>query len=99
MAFYGQFNTDYYISKYFPTNYVGTCIDVGMGEPIIGNNTFHFEQKGWVCLCIEPNIKYYNQAIGVRKLVENIAISNINNDNIDFTIFNINENNESAKYD
>ena len=96
MTYYGQFNTDYYIAEYFPPNYVGTCLDVGMGEPINNNNTYHFEQKGWECVCVEPNPNYCTQAVNVRKKVENIACGNVNADDIDFEVFTIEGTNQSA---
>lgn len=96
MSFYGQFNTDYYISQYFPVDYIGTCIDCGMSEPISSNNTYHFEERGWTALCIEANPSYCNQAKGIRKIVENVAVSDTNQDNVDFDIFNIDDNNEGA---
>jgi FkbM family methyltransferase len=96
MAFYGQFNTDYYISQYFPFHYIGTCLDVGMGEPTNSNNTYHFEQKGWNCVCVEPNPTYCQQAVGVRTKVENIACGNAYGDDIDFSIFTIEGTNQSA---
>ena len=96
MSFYGQFNTDYYISKYFDTNYKGICIDVGMSEPIGSNNTYHFEQKGWTCLCIEPNPRYCEMAKGVRQKVENVACGKISIDHINFDIITLDHENQGA---
>ncbi len=55
--YYGQFNPpmDFLIAKYFPKNYIGTCIEVGAADGLSCSNTLHFEQKGWNCLCIEAN--------------------------------------------
>lgn len=103
MSFYGQFNTDFYISKYFPSDYIGTCIDIGMAEAISANNSYHFEQLGWTCLCVEPNPTYFEQAIGVRKIVENVAVGAVDADDVNFDIFNINNGNfgaiSSLRYD
>lgn len=96
MGFYGQFETDKYIAQYFPEGYKGTCIEVGMGEPVNGSNTYWFEQRGWGCLCIEPNIKYCRQARNIRRKVENVACGAEDLDNQPFTIINIVNNNESA---
>ena len=92
--FYGQFNTDAHIAKYF--DHVGTCIDVGMAEAIGGNNTYYFEQKGWKCLCIEPNPTYYYMALGIRQHVENVACGDHNEDNAEFTIFTLPNMNQGA---
>lgn len=94
--FYAQFETDRHIAKYFPDKYDGICVDVGMAEPIGANNTYHFEQMGWKCLCIEPNPNYYNMGVGVRKIVENVACSDKNSDDMMFEIFTINGNNQGA---
>ena len=94
--FYAQFNTDEYIAKYFPNKYRGTCIDVGMAEPIYGNNSYHFEQMGWKCLCVEPNPNYYNMGLKVRKTVENLACGDKDADNVIFEIFTVNGSNQGA---
>lgn len=96
MAFYGQFETDRHIAKYFPSNYIGICVDVGMSDPVGGSNTYHFEQKGWQCLCIEPNPYYCQAAQGIRKNVEPLACGNTNTDNLEFEIFTLFGNNQSA---
>ena len=96
MTFYGQFETDRYIAKYFPHDYKGTCLDIGMAEPIAANNSYHFEQKGWQCLCVEPNPNYYQQGVGVRKIVENLACGAKDGDDIEFEIFTINGSNQGA---
>lgn len=96
MVFYGQFETDKYIAEYFSGDYQGTCIDVGMADPIGGSNTYHFEQKGWQCLCIEPNVNYYQLGQGVRKNIINVACGNKHADDVDFEVFTINGDNQSA---
>jgi FkbM family methyltransferase len=96
MGFYGQFDTDRYISEYFPLNYKGTCVDIGMGEPINGSNTYWFENRGWKCLCVEPNLKYVRQAQGIRLNVEHLACGAVDVDDQPFTIINLIGDNESA---
>lgn len=96
MTFYAQFETDKYISKYFPEDYKGICVDVGMAEAIGGNNTYYFEERGWTCLCIEPNPNYYNLGKKIRKHVENFACGDVNKDDVDFQIFTINNDNQGA---
>lgn len=87
--FYGQFNTDGHIQKYFPSQSTGICIDVGMGEAIEGSNTFYFEELGWQCLCIEPNVKCCELARGFRKHIENYACGEHNLDDQKFTIYSL----------
>jgi FkbM family methyltransferase len=96
MKFRGQFLTDYYIHKYFPADYVGTAIDVGMAHPSHDNNTYVFEENGWNCLCVEPNPALYKLANGVRKYAENFACGSSNVDNVDFDVFTICDTNQTA---
>nr|QBK91837.1 MAG: methyltransferase domain protein [Pithovirus LCPAC304] len=96
MSFYGQFDTDKFIQKYFATGYIGTCVDVGMGEPLCGSNTYHFEENGWTCLCVEPNTTYCQQAKGIRKHVENVACGAEHADDQNFDIYTINGDNQTA---
>ena len=94
--FYGQFLTDKYIAEYFPEYYMGTCLDIGMAEPITNNNSYHFEELGWNCLCVEPNPRYFAMSHGVRKNVENIACGKEDGDDIEFEIYTINGSNQGA---
>jgi FkbM family methyltransferase len=92
----GQFMDDKIIEGYFKSDYIGNCIDIGASDGISGNNTKYFEDMGWNCLCVEPNPNYYNKLKSIRKNTLNLAISNTNDDSIDFTIVSINDDNESA---
>ena len=88
--YYGQFDDDRLIEEYFEEGYIGGCIDVGATNGVNINNTLHFEENGWYCLCIEPNPNSFIQLKNNRKHSLNFAISNINRDLIDFTIVNLN---------
>lgn len=94
--YFGQFQTDRYISEYFEGVTNGTCIDVGMAEAIDGNNTFYFENKGWNCVCVEPNPNYCAAAKNIRKNVLNVACGEFDEENVDFEIFTVNGNNQGA---
>ena len=86
MKYYGEDNIDEKIQSYFPVSHKGFCIDVGMGKPITNSNTYHFEQLGWECLCIEANKSLCSYAKGIRKNVENYACGEYNIDNYKFKI-------------
>ena len=94
--FYGQFGTDKQINKYFPEIYKGICVDVGMGEPINGSNTYHFENNGWKCLCVEPNKAYCILGENIRNNILNVACGDHNENDVDFEIFTINGTNQTA---
>lgn len=87
--FYAQFETDKHIAEFFDEGYVGTCIEVGACDGIFVSNTLHFEQKGWTCICIEPNKAYYDQLVKNRKITARFACGETNEDNVDFSIFDL----------
>ena len=94
--FYGQFGEDKYIKTLFPQDYKGTCVDVGAYNGITSSNTYHFEQNGWNCLCIEPIPEQYEKCKKIRKLVFNCCAGNVDNKEQTFHIFNLPDGNQSA---
>ena len=55
--------------NYLPlfSNKIGTCIEVGAYDGISGSNSYYFEQKGWNCLCVEPNKEAFDKCQKIRK--------------------------------
>lgn len=52
-------HVDEELRLFFPDlNYVGTFVDVGACHPEWLSNSFHFEQSGWLVVCVEPNPAY-----------------------------------------
>jgi FkbM family methyltransferase len=90
--YYGQFLDDKLIEEYFDSGYIGGCIDVGATNGVDINNTKHFEENGWYCLCVEPNPNSFEKLKINRKNSVNFAISDFNKDLVDFTIVNLNNN-------
>lgn len=85
--YFGQAGEDKLIKTYFPPNYIGKCIEIGGGNNgVTHSNTFHFENLGWECLVIEAQPSFYEGVKANRKNVLNYAVSNENNDAIDFTV-------------
>lgn len=93
--FYSQFGQDEYLSKLFPKNYKGTCIEIGAYDGIRHSNTYYFENKGWNCLCIEGNYEKFNICKNVRKNCLNYCISNEDNNDKEFIIYNLEDGNQS----
>jgi FkbM family methyltransferase len=87
---------DNIILEYFPKGYIGNCIEIGAADGIAGSNTYMFEQNGWECLCIEANPKLANKCSQVRKNTLNYAVGKENLPTVNFTIFDVGYNNESA---
>jgi FkbM family methyltransferase len=73
--YYGQFETDKYIEKYFPNKSNGVAIEVGAYDGIKGSNTKYFEDAGWKCICIEPNPLVFEDLSKNRKTCINCACS------------------------
>jgi FkbM family methyltransferase len=96
MAFYGQFGEDAYMSSLFPTEYKGVCVEVGAYDGTGGSNTYHFEQKGWKCLCVEPNPTQFAKCKAVRKVSVNCCVGAENAEDVAFQVYNICGGNESA---
>lgn len=94
--FYGQFETDRYISEYFPEGYIGSCMEIGACDGIFVSNSLIFEQQGWNCICVEPNKEYYTRLSKNRKLTANYACGLQDIDDVDFTIFDLQGGNQSA---
>jgi FkbM family methyltransferase len=85
-----------YLKSLFPENYIGTCIEVGAYNGISSSNTYLFEQIGWTCMCIEPNPPQFLECKKNRKLVLQYAASFENTDNVDFSVYTLSGNNQSA---
>jgi FkbM family methyltransferase len=84
------------ITEYFPEDYNGFFIDVGMSDPITYNNTYLLETLGWNGICIEPNKKYCDNSVGIRKNVINCACGKEDLNDQEFTIINSSFNEEGA---
>jgi len=87
--YYGQSQEDRIIETYFPVGYTGTCIDVGSTDGVVMNNTKYFEDKGWYCMCFEPNPAYFFQCESARNNAYMYAISNFNDDNTNLNVVNL----------
>lgn len=93
---YAQFGEDDIISAYFPSDYVGNCIDIGAANGASGNNSLLFEERNWTALCVEANPTLFKQCETVRKHVVNYAVSNYDKNGELFTIYHLHNGNEEA---
>jgi FkbM family methyltransferase len=94
--FYSQFGEDKLLSKYFNDNYKGVCIEVGAYDGISGSNTYHFENKGWDTLCIEPTPEAFIKCSSIRKNCINCCVSNYDSENSEYFVVRLNGDNTSA---
>jgi FkbM family methyltransferase len=101
-SYYGQYFDDKFIEEFLIKNNIpldkGCCLEIGLGEPIMGTNTYLFETYyNWDTICFEPNPYLYQKALDAgRKKVFNCALGKENQDNIPFTIIALHDNNQSA---
>lgn len=96
MSFYSQFGEDKYVSALFPAGYVGSCVEVGAYDGVAGSNTYHFEQKGWKTLCIEPNPIAFEKCRRIRSHAVQCCIGATNSEDVPFYVYHLQGNNESA---
>jgi len=96
VTWYGQFNTDEIIAGFFPDGYIGSAIEVGAAHGTVSSNTYHFELKGWLCLCIEPNPRLYAALRNNRRHHLPYAVGDNNIDEAPFTVITLSNGDESA---
>ena len=96
MPFYSQFGEDQYLSTMFPPDTIGTCVEVGAYDGVGGSNTYHFEQKGWRTLCIEPNPVAYEKCRQIRAQTVQCCVGATDAEDVPFHVYHLQGNNESA---
>jgi FkbM family methyltransferase len=71
MNFYSDNGVDAYLSELLPD--FGYACEVGASEGITGSNCLHFEERGWLVLCVEPNPLLEPAGRHLRKLWRQVA--------------------------
>ena len=92
MSFHGQFKEESFINTIFPDKTNGICVDVGAYDGISLSNTLYYENKGWRALCIEPIPQAFQKCKKIRNECYQCCIGEFDSDDIDFTIFHLNDN-------
>jgi FkbM family methyltransferase len=95
-SYYAQFQTDLHIEKYFPGDYIGTCIEIGAGKGMELSNTGYFEKKFWKCLCLEPIQDLFYNLRMYRRLCLNVCCGHEDLEEIDFYVYELVNNNLEA---
>lgn len=85
---YSETGEDMIVSQLFSKK-VGKFLDIGSGQPVIGNNTFLLYKRGWSGVCVDPQMhmshaykflrsrdKYINKPVGESKKVIFYDLSN-----------------------
>ncbi len=82
--FYSTNAVDQSIATLLP--HFGYAVEVGACDGVTGSNAKHFEDKGWIVLCIEPNPLLAESGRKHRKLWRQIACGSGYSRNESFTI-------------
>lgn len=65
--FYSQFGEDRILARIFGGKQTGFCIEVGANDGVRGSTSYHFEQRGWDCILVEPNPALCRAIRGTRR--------------------------------
>ncbi len=65
--YYSQFGEDQWIVENIPLPEKGIYVDVGAGNPIVGNNTYFLQKKGWDGLSIDADPRTFKDLIEKRQ--------------------------------
>lgn len=82
MSFYSANEVDQIIAPHLPE--FGYAIDVGANNGLVASNTKHFEDKGWLVLCVEPNPNLAKEGQSNRKLWVQSAVGSVDADGCEF---------------
>jgi FkbM family methyltransferase len=65
---------DRWILSQFPEDYVGTAFEAGALDGRFLSNTLMLEEKGWRCICVEPNPRFRDILSKNRKFALHAAL-------------------------
>jgi FkbM family methyltransferase len=84
-SFQGEIDQDLLAFLWFKGKREGFYIDIGANDGMRSSNTYLFEKIGWKGICIEPISELFEILVKNRKCdCYNVAISDKNNDNVEF---------------
>lgn len=83
MNYYSENGVDKFLSDKLPS--FGYAVDVGANNGVVGSNTLHFEERGWLVLCLEPNTRLASEGRQRRKLWRDVACGSRSDDAAEFT--------------
>lgn len=66
MAYYAQAEEDKIAAQFFSQGYIGHYLDVGAHDGVHLSNTYHFYQRGWRGINIEPHPHWYARLTDAR---------------------------------
>ncbi len=88
---YSQMGEDMIVSYLLDNNKNIFYMDIGCNHPFAINNTYHFYEKGFKGLCIEPNPILYNyfKKCRPKDICLNIGIGSTDMDYVDFYLMDL----------
>lgn len=92
IQFYSETGLDKYIRQnyYLDYSYKGIMVEVGGGMPNTISNSKHFRDNGWRTIVFEPNPELHKLFSENNIECYNIACSNEDKENVDFSVCNNN---------
>lgn len=66
--YYSQCGQDWFVDYLFEQKEKGFYLDIGGNDPIMINNTYYFEKKGWNGIAFEPLAKYQSKWKDIRNV-------------------------------
>ena len=79
MNYYSDNGVDVEIEKLLPD--FGYAVEIGASNGLFASNALHFEEKGWLVLCVEANPLLADEGRTRRKLWRSVAAGKENADN------------------
>jgi FkbM family methyltransferase len=70
-----QFGEDLWIAERYHLPDRGVFVDVGASDGVTGSNSLYFEERGWWCLCVEPDPRHFERLRRTRAVCELSAAS------------------------
>lgn len=83
-AFYSDNGVDQLIDPHLPD--FGYALEIGANDGRSGSNCKHFEDKGWIVMCVEPNPRLAAAGVQCRKLWKAVACGAQNMDEVQFSV-------------
>lgn len=75
--------------SFFKERVKGVMVEVGAAGPTYLSQSLYFRNKGWRCICIEPNPNFVKKHIEEGSEIYEYACSDKDENNVDFEICNM----------
>jgi len=73
--YHSQFGEDKFLVDKLDLPEKGVFVDIGAGDPVKFSNSYHFERNGWIGLCVDADVRRYDELRIKRQYAEHAVIS------------------------